>query len=115
MPMPPYFVKCYSPRCGKEATFKIASRWSDGLMSELKTYALACEDCLPELFGSSRKRQVVCRLTEGESLEPPGIYERGRQSRDPSLVRRIDRERQLAGGSAAGSGEAAAAAAANAL
>jgi hypothetical protein len=74
------------------AVYKVAARWSDGLTDELKTYSLACHDCLPELFAAAVAKRAVCRLAPGESLDPPGIYELHRGGRDKSLQRREDLE-----------------------
>jgi hypothetical protein len=93
--MPSYPVCCYQPGCGKLAVYKIAARWSDGVTQELKTYGLACTDCLAEWFRRSLSRRAACRLTTGEKLEAPGIYELVRGSRDRQLRRREDLEAQL--------------------
>ncbi|HEY1379257.1 MAG TPA: hypothetical protein VGF55_20815 [Gemmataceae bacterium] len=96
MPMPPYAVLCYTPGCGRPAAYKVAARWSDGVTSELKTYGLACEACLPAWFRRARQRQAVCRIAGGETLGGPGIYgvERGR--RDQNLERLTELEVRLA-------------------
>lgn len=73
--MPPYPVLCSRVGCGKPAVYKIAARWSDGLTEELKTYALSCEGCLPDLLRRSREKQAACRLAPGESLDRPGVYQ----------------------------------------
>ena len=96
MPMPPYPVCCYSPRCGRPAVFKIAARWSDGVTHELKTYGLCCAECLADWFRRGRDRQAVCRLAAGETLEAPGVYEMVRGQRDQQLTRRADLEERLA-------------------
>lgn len=95
MPMPPYLVFCYAPHCTREAVYKIAARWSDGITGELKTYYLACAKCLPALFDQARRKRDRCRLTAGESLEVPGIYLHARGERDQQLRRCNDLERQL--------------------
>ena len=95
MPMSPYPILCYRPECSVPAVFKIAARWSDGTTYELKTYALTCAACLPELFASAVGRQAVCRLTVGETLDAPGVYDLTRGSRDRALSRRTDIEEQL--------------------
>jgi len=87
MPMPPYRVGCYSPDCLEEAQFKIASRWSDGVIRELKTYALSCEACLQRIYTDTVERSARCRLTAGETLEVPGIYRLIRGNRDRQLER----------------------------
>jgi hypothetical protein len=93
MTMPPYPVLCYAPGCGRPAHFKIAARWSDGVTRELKTYYLACPGCLARLFAEARRKQPLCRLAVGESLEPPAVYELRSGARDQDLVRREDLER----------------------
>jgi hypothetical protein len=97
MAMPPYPVSCY--HCGSVAAYKIAARWSDGVTRELKTYSLACEQCLAECFQLSRDRQAACRLAAGETLEKPGIFELARGHRDRELVRRTELEERLMAGS----------------
>jgi hypothetical protein len=42
MAMPPYPIYCSGKGCKNQAEYKIAARWSDGVVSELKTYALCC-------------------------------------------------------------------------
>jgi hypothetical protein len=95
MPMPPYPIYCYTKDCPNLAVYKIAASWSDGVTSELKTYALCCADCLPNWFRQSRAKQAACRLTTGETLEPPGIYRLERAQRDRQLTRLPELEAQL--------------------
>jgi hypothetical protein len=95
MPLTGYVIRCYSKNCSNEAVYKIASRWSDGLTGELKTYSLCCEGCLAEQFRASREKQAQCRLAAGESLEPPGIYRITRGQRDRELERLRDLEQSL--------------------
>jgi hypothetical protein len=95
MPMPPYPLSCYTKGCPNLAVYKIAAQWSDGVVRELKTYALCCEECLPQWFPKSRTKQAACRLTHGETLEPPGIYLLQRGERDQRLQRLAEVERQL--------------------
>jgi hypothetical protein len=92
MSLPPYPVLCYRPGCGQTAVFKIAAKWSDGTTYELKTYSLCCEACLPGQLADAKRRHAVCRTAPGETLEPPGVYELTRGTRDRQLVRRTDRE-----------------------
>lgn len=75
MPLPPYPVICYAPGCGAAARMKIAARWSDGTTHELKTYFLACEACAPALLTAARAKRKKCRLTVGETLDQPAVYE----------------------------------------
>lgn len=97
MPMPSYPIYCYTKDCKDLAVYKIASRWSDGVVRELKTYALCCADCLAVWFHKSRQKQAACRLTAGEILEPPGIYHLERGHRDVQLQRLPELEKQLTG------------------
>jgi hypothetical protein len=92
MPMPPYQVFCSSRDCKNVAAYKIAASWSDGVVSELKTYALACEEHLREWFRRACEKQEGCRLTPGETLERPGIYHLCRGRRDQALERLSDLE-----------------------
>lgn len=92
--MPPYRVPC--SRCDTLAAFKIASCWSDGVTQELKTYALSCAACLLAQLEAARVKKCTCRLTAGESLEAPGIFEMVRGTRDARLCRRSDLEAELA-------------------
>ena len=96
--MPPYPLLCYRPGCGKPALYKIAARWSDGVTQELKTYALSCEECLPQWFRYGRKKQAACRLAKAETLEVPGIYLLKRGRRDLKLERLADLEASLRAG-----------------
>lgn len=93
--MPFYPVLCYRRGCGQEAQFKIAALWSDGLTTELKTYFLCCPDCLKTLYPQALERHKRCRLSQGESLEMPGIYQLQRGARDRTLLRRWDLEEAI--------------------
>ena len=92
MPMPSYPVRCYAPGCGAEAAFKVAAHWSDGITDELKTYALACPNCVASLLAAARVKRAACRLAAGETLDEPGVYDLSRGGRDRSLVRRPELE-----------------------
>ena len=95
MPMPPYPLYCYSRGCKHLAAYKIAARWSDGVVSELKTYGLCCEEHLKDWLGRARDKQKACHLTQGESLEAPGVDRLERGARDQTLERLTEREQQL--------------------
>ena len=90
--MPPYPVRCYAPGCAREAQYKIAARWSDGVTRELKTYFLACADCLPGLYRSAAAKKSACRLAAGETLGDPEVFDVRRGARDRELVRRPELE-----------------------
>jgi hypothetical protein len=95
MPMPPYQVFCYTKGCKNPAQYKIAARWSDGVVSELKTYGLCCEECLAKWLLRGRESHKACRLIPGETLEPPGIYLLQRGQRDQVLQRLPELEERL--------------------
>jgi hypothetical protein len=102
MPMPAYPIYCYTKGCKHLAVYKIAARWSDGVRSELKNYGLCCEECLPAWFRQSRQKQMQCRLTAGESLEPAGIYHMQHGERDKALPRMPEIEEKLRSGAGMG-------------
>jgi len=91
--MPPYPLVCVEPDCGKPAIYKIASRWSDGLTEELKTYYLSCEHCVQSHLAKAQTKKKDCRLVPGETLDNPGIYDLDRTKRDRQLVRRLEQEK----------------------
>lgn len=95
MAMHPYQVRCTASGCSAPAQYKIAAQWSDGSIHELKTYGLACPEHLASLFQRAVEKTTHCRLAEGESLSPPGIYELAGGKRDRELKRVMDLERQL--------------------
>ncbi len=97
MPMPSYPVLCYSPGCTRLAAYKVAACWSDGITDELKTYSLACPECLAVLYENAGVKRAACRLAPGETLEEPGIYELHRGGRDKALTRCPQLERELKG------------------
>jgi hypothetical protein len=85
MPLHNYVIRCCTKGCPREAEFKIASRWSDGITGELKTYALCCGECLVECLRQSRMKQAACRLAAGETLAPPEVFRLRRGHRDREL------------------------------
>jgi hypothetical protein len=95
MPMPSYPVLCYEPGCGQPAVYKIAARWSDGITSELKTYGLTCERCLPAWYRRSLKKQKDCRRASNEVLDPPGIYRLRKARLDTELERLKELEAEI--------------------
>jgi hypothetical protein len=95
--MPPYPTYCYRKGCERLAEYKIASRWSDGLTEELKTYGLCCAECLPDWYRRSLAKQAACRLASGEVLERPGIYRLERGRRDQRLERLSELEEKVRG------------------
>lgn len=96
MPMPPYPIYCQAPRCNEFAAYKIAGRWSDGLVQELKTYALVCDRCLPAAFAACLEKRARCRLTANETLGDPLIFDLRPCTPSQFLIRRKDLEEKLA-------------------
>jgi hypothetical protein len=90
-----YPILCTRLGCSQQAVYKIAAEWSDGTVWELKTYGLACEEHLRELFARASRNQAVCRLAPGESLSEPHIYRLERGKRDRELLREAELEEQL--------------------
>lgn len=90
-----YPLPCQHADCPRPAVYKIAARWSDGLTSELKTYALSCDTHLAELLAESRRRRQRTRTLPGELLEPPGIYQLTPGGRDRDLQRLEEVEEAL--------------------
>jgi hypothetical protein len=86
---------CYTKGCANPAQYKIAARWSDGVLSELKTYALSCPACLSQWFRLAKQKQSSCRLTAGESLDPVGIFSMERGQRDKKLQRLDELEKEI--------------------
>jgi hypothetical protein len=95
MAMPPYPIYCYSKDCKNLAEYKIAARWSDGIVSELKTYGLCCHDCAPAWLRRSRAKQQATRRAPGETLEPCGIFRLAHGSRDQQLTRLEELEQTI--------------------
>ncbi len=87
-----YPILCTCDGCRIPAEYKIAARWSDGITSELKTYALCCSQCLPQAYRRSCAKRDACRMAPAETLDRPGIHELKRGLRDSQLVRREDLE-----------------------
>ena len=95
MPMPPYPIYCYTKGCKNQAAYKIAARWSDGKVSELKTYGLVCADCLPDWYRKTLQKQQDSHLAPHEELDRAGIYQLERGSRDQKLKRLDELERSM--------------------
>jgi hypothetical protein len=87
-----YKILCTHRGCSQPAEYKIAARWSDGVTSELKAYALSCRECVLEALKQSRERQMACVLATGERLEPPAVYELKAGRCDNELRRLVELE-----------------------
>jgi hypothetical protein len=80
-------VLCSHHYCSEPAIYKIASRWSDGTFSELKTFGFACSDHLGELFRDAEDRRLDYTLCPGEVIEEIAIYRFESGKRDRQLQR----------------------------
>jgi hypothetical protein len=67
-------VRCSMPKCGAPATYKVAARWSDGRVTELKTYGHACGEHLRSIFRAAEDRRATFRPAPGELVDKIGIY-----------------------------------------
>jgi hypothetical protein len=87
MPIKAYPVLCSFPECRGPAAYKIAARWSDGQLAELKTYGFACSEHIGAVFRDSQERRLDYVLSPGESLEEMAIYRYEPGKRDRFLQR----------------------------
>ncbi|MCY2938819.1 MAG: hypothetical protein NTV55_10735 [Planctomycetota bacterium] len=90
MNIPRYRVSCES--CGVEASLKIASSWTNGDTTELKTYAIVCPTCLPAALRGARNRHAACAVASGERVELPAVFELAMGRPSHCLLRRADLE-----------------------
>ena len=72
------------PRAGR---YKIAARWSDGHLAELKTYGFACSEHIGAVFRDSEQRRRDYIPSPGESIEEIAIYRYEPGKRDRFLQR----------------------------
>ena len=80
-------VACSHSSCPEPAAYKIAARWSDGRLAELKTYGFACSEHLGAIFRQSLERQQDYTPAPGESIEELAIYRYEPGKRDRFLQR----------------------------
>jgi hypothetical protein len=80
-------VRCSMASCLEAATYKIASHWSGGSFSELKTYGFACADHLGPVFRAAEERQQAYQPSPGETIEEIAIYRFEQGKRDRQLQR----------------------------
>jgi hypothetical protein len=69
-----HIVTCTHPDCREPAAYKIAARWSDGRLTELKTYGFACSEHIGLVFRESVERWTDYVPSPGESIEEIAIY-----------------------------------------
>jgi hypothetical protein len=80
-------VTCSNGTCREPAAYKIAARWSDGRLAELKTYGFACSEHLGEVFREALDRQEEYTPAPGETVEELAIYRYEPGKRDRFLQR----------------------------
>jgi hypothetical protein len=80
-------VPCSHPGCSQPAVYKIAARWSEGRLSELKTYGFACSDHLGPVFRDAEQRCRDYAPAPGETTEEIAIYRFEIGKRDRQLHR----------------------------
>jgi hypothetical protein len=85
--MPTTTVRCSLPECREPASYKIASPWSDGSFSELKTYGFACSNHLGQVFRNAEARQGEYPPSPGEAIEEIAIFRYEQGKRDRQLQR----------------------------
>jgi hypothetical protein len=82
-----HVVTCSHRDCREPAAYKIAARWSDGSLAELKTYGFACSEHIGQVFRDSARRWTDYTPSPGESIEEIGIYRYEAGKRDRLLQR----------------------------
>jgi hypothetical protein len=80
-------VVCSKPRCGKPASYKIASPWSYGQFSELKSYGLACSDHFGDAYRDAQARSKLHSPSDEETVGEIGLYRYEKGKRDKELER----------------------------
>jgi hypothetical protein len=80
-------VSCSHRDCRQAAAYKIAARWSDGSLAELKTYGFACSEHIGDVFRESALRWTNYAPSPGESVEELAIYRYEPGKRDRLLQR----------------------------
>jgi hypothetical protein len=82
-----HVIPCSQPDCRVPASYKIAARWSDGRLAELKTYGFACSEHIGVVFRDSEERRSEYVASPGESIEELAIYRHEPGKRDRFLQR----------------------------
>ena len=82
-----HVVTCSHRDCREPAAYKIAARWSDGHLAELKTYGFACSEHIGAVFRDSEQRRRDYVPSPGESIEELAIYRYEPGKRDRFLQR----------------------------
>ncbi len=92
-----YEVRCTARGCEQPAVYKIAARWTDGVLTELKTYALACREHVALLYGQASQRHAQHKPRPPEQLGPLTVYRWQPGKRDRELVRADELAAELGG------------------
>ncbi len=82
-----YQPRCYAPKCGQPAVYKVAAPWSNGTSHELKNYGLACEAHRDSQLALARLHSQGLLLAEGETVGTVGLYRLDSSRRDVELKR----------------------------
>jgi len=82
-----HVVACSHAECREPAAYKIAARWTDGRLTELKTYGFACSEHIGVVFRESEQRRREYHPSPGESMEELAIYRHEAGKRDRFLQR----------------------------
>jgi hypothetical protein len=82
-----HVVVCSHPNCREPAAYKIAARWSDGRLAELKTYGFACSEHIGAVFREAETRRQNYKPAAAESIEELAIYRYEPGKRDRLLQR----------------------------
>ena len=85
--MPSKTVHCSDSKCAEVAIYKIATPWSDGVYTDLKTFGFACADHLGPIFRGAETRRKHYPAHSGESVGDIGIYKFEVGKRDKHLQR----------------------------
>jgi hypothetical protein len=67
-------VSCGTPGCRGLAEYKVAAPWSAGRFSELKTYALACEDHHVQAYRDALRRRKIHPPSAEEAQGEVALY-----------------------------------------
>ena len=82
-----YVVHCSHASCDERAAYKIASHWSSGTFSELRTFGFSCSEHLGEVFQDAEDRRLDYTPCPGEVVEEIAIYRFEPGKRDRQLQR----------------------------
>jgi hypothetical protein len=87
-----HVVNCSHPYCCEPATYKVASLWSEGSFSELKTFGFACSEHLGDVYQDAEDRSRDYTRRPGEATEELAIYrlELGKRDRHLKRLRELE-------------------------